>query len=327
MKKLVLAAAIAATTIPAVSSAATTLYGNFRWTVGSFDTAGVDTVAAVNNASRLGVKGSVGEKGGLTGFYHLQMGAQNDGTGSAGAGDSGNALSSRFYFAGIKGGFGKLLLGRASHAYKMAGLRVDPFYDSSAGPGNGGSAYGFSNETNGFKNNTIAYTTPKIAGGLTVNAALFVDDTAADEHGSNLGVAWNSKGLTIGAQILSAENTPGFGTVGSGAEGTRIHAGYKTKKWSLGVSAEDLDRGAANGEFLSVAGTFGFGAGKLAASYGAVDGTLGGGRESAGTGFSVGYFHKLAKKTEGRFIYSSTDYDAGGPGDRDVIGLMLVQSF
>jgi len=320
MKKLVLAAAIAATTIPAVSSAATTLYGNFRWTVGSFDTAGADTIQAVNNASRLGVKGSVGEKGGLTGFYHLQMGADND-TGG------GPALGSRFYFAGIKGGFGKLLLGRASHAYKMAGLRVDPFYDTSAGPGNGGSAYGFSNETNGFKNNTIAYTTPKIAGGLTVNAALFVDDTAADKHGSNVGVAWSANGLTVGAQLLSAKDTPGFGTVGSGSEGTRIHAGYKTKKWSLGVSAEDLDRGTANGEFLSAAGTIGFGAGKLAASYGSVDGTLGGARESAGTGFSVGYFHKLAKKTEGRFIYSSTDYDAGGPGDRDVIGLMLIQSF
>ena len=325
MKKLVLAAAIAATTIPAIGSAATTLYGNLRWTLGTIETGGVDNgLTAVNNASRLGVKGSVGEKGGLSGFYHLQMGANPDGNGTTGTGGGPTALTDRFYFAGVKGGFGKVLVGRASSPYKMGGVKIDPFYDTIAGSGNGGSNYGFSSLTNGFFNNVVAYITPKIAGGLTANVVAVIDDAASDEHAFNIGGAWSSNGLTAGLQYLSAEPTVfGIDTA------IRLHAGYKTKGWSIGLNAENLDSGTSgvDADFVNVSGTVGLGKGKIAASFGQVDGSLTGGRNAPGSGFTVGYFHNLAKKTEVRLIYSSVDYDAGGPVDRDATGIMLVQSF
>lgn len=306
---------------PAASLADTTLYGNIRWTVGQFD-AGTSTVMAVNNASRVGLKGSIGEKGGITGIYHLQMGANADGNGNTGTGGGSTALTDRFYFGGIKGGFGTILYGRASSPYKMAGLKLDPFYDTSAGPLNGGSNYGFSSLTNGFFNNVLAYVSPKIGGGLTFNAVAVIDDGPTDDHAYNVGAAWSGNGITVGAQMISAE--PAVFALDTAM---RVHAGYKTAGWSAGISWENVDNGTVDGDFINVSGTFNVGPGKIAASYGTVDGSLTGARNAPGAGYSVGYFHKLAKKTEARLIYSSVDYDAGGPADRDVVGLMFIQSF
>lgn len=329
MKKLVLAAAIAATTLPAVSMAETTLYGNFRWTLGQIDVSGASAtgdLAAVNNASRLGVKGSVGEKDGITGFWHLQMGINNDGTaGTQTGGFNAPVVGDRFYFAGVKGGFGTALFGRASSPYKMAGLKLDPFYDTSAGTANGGSNYGFSSFTNGFLNNVVAYITPKIAGGLTFNAVAVIDDSTADNHAFNLGGAWSSNGITVGAQYLDADDA-------LGTKATRLHAGYKAKGYGIGLNYEDIDDGSADGgQFLNLSGTVGVGtAGTIAASYGTVDGTMTlspNNWNSAGSGFSLGYFHNLAKKTKVGALYSTVDLDGGNTGDRDAVGVMLIQSF
>lgn len=144
MKKLILAATVAAVLAPAAVIADSKVYGNFRGSVVSTDTAaGSSQTQFVNNASRVGVKGEYGTEGGLTGFYNLQLGAKNDTNGGSGT-------TQRFFFAGVKGGFGKVMVGRFSSPYKMAGLKTDPFYDTSAGPLNSGSNHGYSNNlTNG----------------------------------------------------------------------------------------------------------------------------------------------------------------------------------
>ena len=321
MKKLLLAASVAAASLaPVAAMAETTLYGNFRYTVATIDVNGVDVagITGADNASRIGIKGSVGEKDKLTGFYHLQMAAHNQRLGGGN-----RALSSRFYHAGVKGGFGTLLIGRTSTPYKMAGLRIDPFYDTSAGVGHSGANYGFSSLTNGWFDNTVAYITPTIAGGLTANLAVVVDPAATDEHGINVGAVWSSNGLTVGAQLLDAANFPGVLT-----EGTRIHAGYKASGWSVGVNAETVDVAPLSGDFLNVSGTLNLGSGVVAASYGTVDGNLGtSGQNGAGTGYTLGYFHNLAKKTQVGALYSTTDFDGGSTADQDTIGVMLVQSF
>ena len=322
MKKLALAAAISAAAVPTVSMAETTIYGNFRYTVGTVDTGGTDTgITAVNNASRLGVKGSVGDKDGITGFYHLQMGANPDGNGATGTGGGPTALTDRFYFAGFKGSFGTALFGRASSPYKMAGLKLDPFYDTAAGSHNAGSNYGFSSFTNGFFNNVVAYITPKIAGGLTANIVAVIDDSANDKHAFNIGGAWSSNGVTVGLQYIDADDL-------LGTTAARFHAGYKAKGWSAGINYEDIDDGSPDGgQFLNISGAYGIGSGKIAASFGTVDGSMTGLRNAKGSGYTIGYFHNLAKKTQVGGLISSVDYDAGTANDRDVVGFMLVQSF
>ncbi|CAN8141475.1 hypothetical protein THIOSC13_620039 [uncultured Thiomicrorhabdus sp.] len=112
------------------------------------------------------------------------MGANQDGndTGSA-------ALTSRFYFAGLQGSMGKLIYGRLSTPYKMTGVKQDPFYDTSAGSGNGGSNFGYSSLINGFSDDSFAYYSPKM-GGLTFNASYTMADTDGQEAGMGVGVEY-----------------------------------------------------------------------------------------------------------------------------------------
>lgn len=130
-----------------------TLYGNFRFSAALINrnSTGSDGLTTNNSASRIGIKGSVGNSD-LKAIYNLQTGAKNDASGSG--------FTSRFFFAGLKGYFGSVIFGRHSTPNKMSSLRVDPFYDTSAGLGNGGDTYGLSSMTNGFTNNTLSYISP-----------------------------------------------------------------------------------------------------------------------------------------------------------------------
>jgi len=323
MKNLLIASAVASallSPVAAFASEAPTVYGNFRWTAANTDN-GTDTIlTAVNNASRLGVKGAIGGDSGLTGFYHMQMGAQNDG--------GGTALSSRFYFAGVKGSFGKVSVGRASIPYKMASVSggFDPFYDTSAGPGNGGSSFGLSNYTNGFQDNFVGYYGK--SGAVNFNAALILDGTKDNEHATNFGAKWSSKGTSFGAQVLSipAGNTS-FGAPGADIDAVRIHGTMKMGKTNLSLSFENIDRSnGVDGTLLFVGAKMNLGGGNsFQAQIGSNSGTLTGAREAEGTGFALGYTSKLAKKTTLTGMFSKVDYEAGG--ERGVLGVMLVQSF
>ncbi len=331
MKKMLLSAAIAAAcTVPGAAMAETTLYGNFRWSVIDLDTGAPtgSTLQAVNNASRLGVKGAIGE-GGLKGIYHLQMGANNDGDGS-GAGNADEALTDRFYFAGLKGGFGSIIYGRHSTGYKMAGVKQDPFYDTSVGPANGGSNYGYSPATNGFTNNSLAYTSPKIGGAFTINAGIYLDDS--DEQDYVIGGQYSKGGITAGIQYYQTNDVGSvIAATGNDESGLRVYGGYKSKMWSAAINYEQIDTLAtqANGDdtYLHVNGTFNVTPKtKLAAAYGKVeDAVAGAGRSGNGDGFSLGVFQKVLSKTTIYGMYSSVDYDSAG--DRDVIGLGVIQSF
>jgi len=322
MKKLLIASAVAAACITPLTALADapTVYGNFRWSVASIEDGNADaTVQAVNNASRLGFKGKVGDDGGLTGFYHLQMGAENDA--------GGPALSTRFYHAGVTGDFGTVLLGRTSTPYKMAAVSggFDPFYDTIAGRNNGGSSFGLSNLTNGWIDNVIAYVGK--TGNISYNAVGVIDDTAADDHGINVGVKYGADMFSVGVQYLMAEALNVDSAI-------RLHGTFKTGALNLSASVESIEY-MAGGVTQADAGTYMFlaaqykldGGHSVEAQFGSNDDNVAtGARETEGTGFSIGYSHKLAKKTTMRLIYSdvSAEVDADS---RSAIGVMMVQSF
>lgn len=149
----IIPAAMAFTVVPDISIAGDyKLYRDFRYSFNHIDDGTDSTLAGKNNASRLGLKGKVGEKQGVEAFYHFQFGFSADTDGS-----DGEAFGRRFALAGLKGGFGKVYYGLTSTPYKMLGFKMDPFCDTSAGTGYGGSNFGLSPLNNGWTNSSLIY--------------------------------------------------------------------------------------------------------------------------------------------------------------------------
>jgi len=339
MKKTVLAVALSAL-FAGSAMADPKVYGNFRASMNFGELNGADNgLGVVNNASRLGVKGSSGTDS-LKGIYHIQMGANNDGGGAA--------LSSRFYFAGLKGGFGKVIYGRLSTPYKMAGVKQDPFYDTSAGGGNGGSNYGYSSLNNGFTDNSVAFYSSKIAGMITVNGSLSIDDSGNDDHDIGFGAEFSNKMFKAGVSVLSIgdlTSDPATGvrpatdtdsSIVAKSKGvdtaTRVYGSAKLSGITAGASFEMIDTGATNSRtHMHINGSFKVSSAmKVAASFGSVtDGKTGTatGFDATGTSFSVGAFYNVLPKTRLSAIFTNTDYDDALAADRSGLALGVVQSF
>ncbi len=311
-----------------------TLYGDFRFSAGYMDrnSTGTDGLTANNNASRIGVKGSVGGND-LKAIYHLQAGSKNDGAGAGAAAGNNTAFTARFYFAGLKSStYGSLIYGRHSTAYKMSGLRVDPFYDTSAGLGNGGATYGLSGMTNGFTNNAIAYISPTILGGVSANAAIYIDDSEVNRHDTNFGVQYAADGITAGVQQAiigngsKTSNSSGIANTAGIDSSTRLYAGYKTDAWSLTGSyefqiADDLFGTDTN--HLYLAGTYKvMEKTKFAVSVGHVDDG-----PFKGVGWQTGVFYNILPKTEIYALYSATYLDDGSKGDSNVVMVGVSHKF
>ena len=311
-----------------------TLYGDFRFSAGYIDRNSTksDGLSANNNASRIGIKGSVGNSN-LKAIYHFQAGAKNDGAGAGAAAGNNSAFTARFYFAGLKSAdYGSIIYGRHSTAYKMSGLRVDPFYDTSAGLGNGGATYGLSGMTNGFTNNAIAYISPTILGGLSANAAIYIDDSDSNKHDTNFGLQYAADGITAGVQQLiigngsKTSNSSGIANTAGVESATRVYGGYKTKDWSLTGSYEFQIAKASNApdiNHLYVAGTYNvMEKTKLAVSVGHVDDG-----PFEGVGWQTGIFYKILPKTEVYALYSGTYLEDDFKNDAHVFTVGVSHKF
>ncbi|MEX2571108.1 MAG: porin [Gemmatimonadota bacterium] len=298
----------------------TELYGNFRYSANAAADGSTSWAAMANNASRLGVRGSV-EGGGLTARMDLQTGVDVDG-------GADGAFTQRYYFVELSGGFGAVAVGRRSTTYKMAGLRLDPFYDTStisvAGtvPAGGlfaGASFGLSNLTNGFADATVEYTTPQV-GGLSVNAAAQVDP--ASDHDLSAGLVFRRAGVEFGFQHYEARGTRWAQTAGVDAA-QRIHASYGNGgRWTLGGSAERVtaDAGGEN-RYLYAVGTMRVVPSvTLVAAAGDVGGE-GGLAPVAGTGIHAGVFLDLLPQVRLHALYSHLEADSGPAIRNAALGL------
>ncbi|MFO7605600.1 MAG: porin [Desulfurivibrionaceae bacterium] len=315
----------------AAQEMANSIYGNFRFSYNYVDEAD-STLRADNNASRLGFKGEI--KGDLlTAFYHLESGANNDAEGSA--------FTSRFYYGGVKGQFGSVTVGRHSTAYKMAGLALDPFYDlAHVGPAVGpdgsifaasGATYGTSALTNGWANNTLAYSSPEFVG-LKLNAAAYFDDSEEDNHDFAAGLTYAIGPFGVGVQYHAVDDHTVGGSVAPWAgkvdelDAYRVHGSFDSGPFKIGASYEKLDYDADTSEdvdYIYVSATYAvLPTTRLALSVGDVsDG------DAEGTGGNVGIFHDLFKNTTVYGLYSMVDLDSAGAEDVDIVSLGFIYDF
>src|SRR5690606_25838255 len=127
MRRMLPAIVFAAALAPAAAAqeVSTELYGEFRYSYNRADAGDSTYSPSANTASRIGLRGEISEAG-LTAFVDLQVGVNIDGE------NADAVFTQRHFLAGVRGMFGTVTVGRHSPAYKMPGVRLDPFFDTSS---------------------------------------------------------------------------------------------------------------------------------------------------------------------------------------------------
>jgi predicted porin len=233
-------------------------------------------------------------------------------------GDQGN----RDAWAGLKGGFGTFKIGRLPGTYKMfGGVKWDPyaatFMQARRAGGMTGDGYGH----NGFINDIIEYTTPKL-GGFTFQGQYIMDETDGDDGSYMVGAKW--KGGPV--EVIAAANHH----ESADEDNAKVGARFKSGGLTAYVQYEDVDNGGsiranghrisgastgAGGSFLLVGAGYKFGNNLLAGNVGGFD------ADNSGTDvdyFAIGLTHFFSKKTRVYAGYASTDVD--GVDNAELLG-------
>lgn len=325
--KILLATAVAvACCAPVAAMAEANIYGQFRFSLNSADAddGNGSSLSGEDNVSLFGLKASAGED--VKAFVHLQTGAAADGNG-------GTAFNQRFYFGGLKGGFGTVAYGRMTNAYKMPGFKMDPFYNMShVGAGGtlqtGLATYGLSPATNGFTDNALQYTTNSM-GGLKVNVGLYVDDGVNDDHGNNLGVSYSvgkfNAGIQLASNATTAVTVPNLAADG---DAMRVYAGFKDKGFKAGLSFEQVDESATvTNTYTYLTGSFNVAAKTtVSVSLGSVSGDTGT-TAVEGTGVTAGVFQTVAPKTQVYLTTSMLSADVAGTAEPSITAIGAIHKF
>lgn len=297
------------------------VYGDIRWSLNHADASGIGGTAATrgakqtatNNNSYYGIKGSTSQRG-LTVFGAYERTLDNDGA----------ALDfTRQGYVGLKGDMGVLKYGQFGTAYFESGRKLDPFANTAVSGVGSVSAAGASTISSfsshglsaaltaeafgsGFENNQIAYTTPAF-GPLTVNAAVFIDETTGEDHDLGLGAEFNQSGISFGVQALDIKS----GNLGraAGTDALRIYGGLNTANFGANVSLErHALPAAADADYIFVSAWLGLSATtRIAAAVGNENET-----GAEGTSVSLGLFHDVVDNFTSWVAVRRYD-GAGGP--------------
>ncbi len=301
------------------------LYGDMRYSYNYADFGGDSGWRTANNVSRLGARAML-ERGAYRALVDFQAGVNVDD-----ALDS-DAFSQRYFRAELQSPFGTLSAGRESNAYKVAGFRVDPFYDISTvsatggvptGDPFGGAAFGLSLLSNGFADGTLAYRTPSF-GGLSLNGGVHLDRN--DDHDYGVGLNFAHSGFEADVQQYWANGTAWSSTAGVD-DALRVSASYSyEERWSLGGSFERLE--GLTGEtqdFMYLAGTVTVREPThLAAAVGRVEDSPAV-QAITGMAYHVGIFHEILPQLQLHAVGSYLDRDEGEA--RSNFGVGFVYGF
>ena len=189
MKKTALSLAIAAV-LPTFANAEKVevempeFYGKVNVSVQNTQEEGKGSISElVSNASRLGVKGKIELKHGLEGIYKLEYETQVD------DGDkSGQTFAQRNIFAGIKGGFGQVIVGKFDTPFKKAQSKIDLFNDLE------GDIKSVISSHDNRKSNTIQYSTPKMSG-LVATVAHIASEVETVNDGTSSSLTFSQKNI------------------------------------------------------------------------------------------------------------------------------------
>lgn len=302
------------------------IYGKVHVSIDSSDSddpaVTTDGVGVSSNSSRLGFKGEL-PAGSMKFVYQVESEIRFD------EGKSGSTLAGRNTYAGLKGAFGKIIVGQYDTPFKTVASKWGIFGDS-VGERRSilGAGYLSGNQLNERTKNSIMYTykTKTI-----IFDALYANDPEKGSSGgldntqknvTSLSVRYKNGPLWIGA---ATEAWEGHSKMKNG-DALRIGAKYKFSMVQIGAFYESInsdteaqwkrDATGLNAK-VKINKTTDIRAQYLVAD--SVDGT----NDTGATKISLGIFHKLDKKAQVYLAYGATDNDAnakyqaadGGHGD------------
>ena len=350
-KKLIALAVAAGLAAPMAASAAPTVYGIMHMSVGAVESTSNDGVSTNDtdnwqirsHASRLGFKGSEDLGGGMKAKYQIEYGiAPVDGTGSG--------ISQRNQWVGLAGGFGEVRVGRHDTPLKMSQGKFDQFNDTDA------DIKGVYSMVRGEIRapQTVAYISPKIAGGLTLAAAVIpgegtTNNQAGDSIADSISIAamYTAGNLHVGVAMDSYDDTKDASNTSSALANsngfdsiTRVTATYKMGAMQFGVLYETSDGWTAtpganadnDNDALGVSFGMKMGKNKLKVQY--VTAEDGDGNTATGdndkTQLSLGVDHSMSKNTTAYVMYTDAELDspsANSDTEYSFLGLGLVHKF
>ena len=378
MKRNILTLAVAAGLIASagVASADPTLYGRVHLAIESSSDGADDGVDVGNSGinedldmnsrkSVIGVKGTEDLGGGLKAFYKAEWeidpadSGSGDPTGNQGNEGAGKNLSGRDQFVGLKGGWGKVLLGTASSNYKQMGSKVDPFWHHAAEGRNYINTmspyHGSKGTDRGRMTNMVQYTTPKMAGievvaNYTLSGASSDVPAPADGQSTcgggvgaigdlgtgcggdevlGVGVRWSNKAFMAYFDYLDPDQY-GTGSItdanATESDESIMKIGGKFSAKQFWISAQyEMTEDQTGGDYMFLAGNFDINKNNaIMASVGQ--------NTDISNGYAIGYTHKMSKQTKVYVDYSAITDEVDGSASPDkfddsVIALGIVKSF
>lgn len=336
------ATAVAATGLMAAAGAqaqsSVQLYGLIDLSVGQFQTAGSAKVKRLDSGnmstSYFGFKGTEDLGSGLKAGFTLESFLLAD-SGGAGRVPGVDAFWARNANVSLSGGFGMLRLGRMGPPMFVSSLLFNAYGDSFGYSPTIRQYYNFPHggtQSNNAPlvgdsgwNNAIGYTTPRL-GGLTANLMVAAGEGAATARGPNIGANLlyfaGPLGLTLAWQKVEAQGTLGRGISAfpgfSSQDALQFGASYDLKFAKFFVQYGTIDTKATRKvetKNLNLSASVPMGSGAILAAYGSSKSTTAGvaGKPESEM-VTLGYNHKLSKRTELYALYMSDKYTGKSSG-------------
>lgn len=313
MKKSLLAVAVAAA-LPAAAFAQTnvTLYGIADVGMGMLDNdapGGDSTMfveSGVQSTSRVGIRGTEDLGGGLKAMFNIEHGMQyDDGTSDA----NGAGMWQRRAVVGLSGSWGEVRLGRDYTSGFSAAGATDIM-----GYGLYGNWLTFTAGSGGITtraSNGIHYTSPAIAGGLSIRGFYSFGHSAAetpDNKPDGYGLAGVYQGGPLVAQLYYQELND---AVGDATKQMGLGGGWNFGMFRVtGAYGQSETPAGVKTKAFGVGGGVKLGAGEFLAQVIQLERDVAG--DPKGTAWGLAYVHPLSKRTNLYATYGSTRNNSAG---------------
>ena len=270
----------------------------------------------VDNSSRIGIRGNKDLGGGLTGLFQVESRVRLD--------SGGDLLSTRDSYAGLAGGFGTVRLGRTIGPVYYATYDYISMHNHDTGTSSDALLAPTVSGNQGFMNNTVWYTSPKIGRAFTVDVAyslLGVQRVVSDSQPHYLGVvgSYDQGPLHAAASYANTKNTVNLG--GGTADDDKaytIGGLYDFKTFVVGALIESaktkvLTGGDASRNYVRVSGMMPVGKHEFHVNFGTVNHGIGSSASNDGAKqWTLGYNYNITKETKIYGFYTKVDNDSNG---------------